>query len=288
MFAYFAGKYDVARAQLEALDWKPLSGNMSGWSVDLSLMPLEVAARTGPLGGKITKAESMTAAGDIPAALKIYSDLENADGADARTREFIQRRLSQLAVEQRLRKGEWVRLLPASDNDPDWFFSFGQTRCLPDGALEVESGTKGHMLFTRARVGTDFEVRGQFEVVRSANKNFQAGVVMGVPDFDGYNWYGFRLKRHDEEGDSASLGRGWSRQQIARHVVLNDVTNAFDFTFQNCKVTASVNGVEVFHQEAPPAEIGVPDNSYLLGLGAFSDSPDTVIRYRGVQLRQLR
>ncbi|HEX7617561.1 MAG TPA: DUF4339 domain-containing protein [Verrucomicrobiae bacterium] len=288
VIAYLAGKYDVGRAQLEALDWKPLPGNMSGWSVDLSLMPLEVAARTGPLGGKVSKAESLRAAGDVSAALKTYSDVQTATGADARTREFVQRRISQLTVAQRLQTGEWVELLPTSDNDPDWVFSFGQTRCLPEGALEVESGARGHLLFSRARVGADFEVRGQFEVVHSANTNFQAGVVMGVPDFDGYNWYGFRLKRHDEEGDSVCLGRGWSQQQITRHIVLNDVTNAFDFIFRNGKVTASVNGAEVFHQAAPPAEIGVPDNSYLVGIGAFSDSPDTVIRYRGVQMRQLR
>jgi len=53
-------------------------------------------------------------------------------------------------------------------------------------------------------------------------------------------------------------------------------------------VTASVNGVEIFHQAAPPVGLSVPDNSYLLGLGAFSDSDDNVIRYRNVQVRQLQ
>ncbi len=143
------------------------------------------------------------------------------------------------------------------------------------------------MLFSRAPVGKDFEVRGQFEVVHSSNKDFQAGLVMGVPDFGSYNWYGFRIKRHNVEGDVACLGVGWSREQIVQHVVLNDVTNSFDFILQSGRVTASVNGVEVFHKAAPPANIQVPDNAYLLGLGAFSDSTDTVIRYRDVQLRRL-
>jgi hypothetical protein len=31
----------------------------------------------------------------------------------------------------------------------------------------------------------------------------------------------------------------------------------------------------------------VPDNDYLVGLGAFSDSDDTVVRYRDVQLKKL-
>ena len=109
----------------------------------------------------------------------------------------------------------------------------------------------------------------------------------GVPDYDGYNWYGFRIKRHDEEGDVVCFGRGWSRQRINQHLVMNDVTNSFDFIFQDGKVTASVNGVQMFNQAAPPVTMSVPDNSYLVGLGAFNDSADTVIRYRGVQLRKL-
>lgn len=285
--AYFAGKYDVAREQLEALNWKLAPENLSDWGVDLSLMPLEVAARTGPLGTKISAAEYARATSEVGTALKRYTDLASVPTADARTKDFIQRRLAQLAVEQRLQEGKWVDLLPAADHDHDWVFSFGKTRRLADGALEVECGPKGHMLFSRARTGRNFEVRGRFETVRSSNKNFQAGLVMGVPDFDGYNWYGFRLKRHGEEGDVVSFGRGWTRKQIAQHVVLNDVTNSFDFILQNDQVTASVNGVEIFHQAALPAVIQVPDNSYLVGLGAFSDSTNAVVRYRDVQIRQL-
>ncbi|HEY1789303.1 MAG TPA: hypothetical protein VGJ73_14180, partial [Verrucomicrobiae bacterium] len=286
--AYFAGKYDVARAQLEALDWKPETSNLSDWNVDLSLMPLEVAARTGPIGRKVSAAERARNFGDFSRAMKEYAALKDAPDADDRTRQFIECRLSELNAEKHLNDGDWVSLLPTRDDDSNWIFSFGKVHVLPDGAVEVESGPKGHMLFSRLRAGMNFEVRGQFEVVRSANKNFQGGVVMGVPNFDGWEWYGFRLKRHvGEEGDVACFAVGWSREQIAQHIVLNDVTNSFDMTFQDSKVTASVNGVSVFDQADPPRQISVPGNSCLIGLGAFNDSSDTVIRYRKVQLRKL-
>lgn len=285
--AFFACKYDVAREQLETLDWKPEPQNPNNWGIDLSSMALEVAARTGPLGAKISAAEAARTAGLVATAWKQYSDMASAPAADARTKEFVQRRLAQLAVAQQLSAGKWVDLLPADDHDPDWVFSFGKAQRLADGALEVQSGTQGHMLFSTVPVGREFEVRGSFEVVRSSNKNFQAGLVMGIPDFDGSNWYGFRLKRHDEEGDVVCLGHGWSQRQTVRHVALNDVTNSFDFSLRNGHMTASVNGAEVFHDAALPATIRVPDNSYLVGLGAFSDSADSVVRYRGVQLRQL-
>jgi hypothetical protein len=90
-----------------------------------------------------------------------------------------------------------------------------------------------------------------------------------------------------EEGDVTCFAEGWSRDQIVQHIVLNDVTNSFDMTLQDGKVTASVNGIDVFDHAVPPREISVPDNSYLVGLGAFNDSQDTIIRYRNVQLRKL-
>lgn len=285
--AYFARKYDVARDQLAALNWKPLQPNMQDWNVDLSLMSLEVAARTGALGKQVSVAEIERNSGEISAALDKYTKLKDSPDADERTREFIQHRLSELSAEQRLGKGEWISLLPASDDDPNWVFSFGKSHVLPDGALEVECGPKGHMLFSRVRAGADFEVRGQFELIHSDNKNFQGGVVMGVPDFDGYEWYGFRLKRHGEEGDSACFARGWSRDQIVQHLVLNDVTNSFDMTFRDGQVTATVNGVMVFDHCKAPVELNVPNNSYLIGLGAFNDTADSIIRYRSVQLRKL-
>jgi len=286
--AYFAGKYNVTREQLEALNWEPVPDNLRDWGVNLSLMPCEVAARTGPLGTKISAAEYARNQGEAAVALKQYGDLASAPAADARTKEFIQRRLAQLAVEERLQQGKWVDLLPASNHDPDWVFSFGRVSRLADGALEVESSLKGHMLFSMVPMGKNFEVRGRFETVRSPNKNFQAGLVMGVPDFNGDhdNWYGFRLKRNGEEGDIASFSLGWSGEQIIQHVKLNEVTNSFDFIFHNGRVTASANGVEVFHQAAPPAHIQVPDNAFLVGLGAFGGS-HAVVRYRDVQLRQL-
>jgi hypothetical protein len=288
MVAYFAGKYDVARAQLDALDWKPEKSGMDNWGVDLSLMPLEVAARTGSLGREVSVAESARDLGDFSRALNKFSALKDASNADDRTRQFIQCRLAELTAEKQLNDGDWVSLLPSRDDDANWVYSLGKVHVLPDGAVEVKSGPKGHMLYSRVRAGMNFEVRGQFELVRSANKNFQGGVVMGVPNFNGFDWYGFRLKRHTgEEGDVACFAVGWSREQIVRHLVLNDVTNSFDMTFQDGKVNASVNGVNVFDHAEPPRQISVPDNSFLVGLGAFNDSPDTVLRYRNVQLRKL-
>jgi hypothetical protein len=91
--AYYAGHYDVAGEQLEALNWHPRQSILAEWKLDATLWPLEIAARSGPLGDKISRAETLYQDGDYAGALKIYKDLDSKSGTDSRTKEFIQLRL---------------------------------------------------------------------------------------------------------------------------------------------------------------------------------------------------
>ena len=281
--AYLAGKYSVARTQLEALNWEPQAYNLSGWGTDLSLMPLEVAARTGTAGTKVSAAESSCRRGNVNDALQRYQEL--AADNDERTATFARHRVAALELEKRLRDGEWVNLIPSQTNDPAWMFSFGAVRSLPDG-LEVESDKGGHMLYSRARVGMDFEVRGEFEVVKSSTEDFQAGLIMGLPNFNAPGWYSFRMKRNREEGQVASVSIGWGRPHISRPVTLNR-TNSFTFKFQNGRTSASVNNTQLFQNQALNRTTTVSPGEFFVGLGAFNDMNDTVLRYRSVQVRRL-
>jgi hypothetical protein len=98
--AYFAEKYDVARMQLEMLGWNPQPDILAEWKLDATLWPLEVAARTGSLAGKISAAETAYQNGNFADALKQYSALNSAAVSDARTKEFIRRRLASLQSRQ--------------------------------------------------------------------------------------------------------------------------------------------------------------------------------------------
>ena len=96
IIAYHAGKFDAARTQLDALNWTPQPYILTEWRLDPALWPLEVAARGGPLGKQISVAELLYKNGDSAGALKKYTELDSTADADARTREFIQRRLAML------------------------------------------------------------------------------------------------------------------------------------------------------------------------------------------------
>jgi len=143
------------------------------------------------------------------------------------------------------------------------------------------------MLFSRARMGTNFEVRGEFELARSSTKDFQAGLVMGMPDLNGFDWYSFRMKRNDDEGQVVTFGHGWSAKQISKTVSLNEDRNSFRFRLQNGKAAVFLNEKEAFRDGPLPAAIYLPEGEFLLGIGAFNDMNETVLRYRNVQVRRL-
>jgi hypothetical protein len=91
--AYQAKKYDVSREQLEAMNWTPSETTLAAWNLDATLWPLEIAARTGPIAKEINPAESFYEKGNWADAKKRYLQLELNSKADARTKEFIRRRL---------------------------------------------------------------------------------------------------------------------------------------------------------------------------------------------------
>ena len=143
------------------------------------------------------------------------------------------------------------------------------------------------MLFCRARVGAEFEIKGEFEVVRTSNKSFQAGLVVGTPDAAAEDWYGFRMKRNDAEGELVSFSKGWTKQQFYRSEKLNDNRNTFDFTFRNGRATAYVNGQRAMQNARTPRTVALDSAHVYAGLGAFNDMNDTVIRYRNLEIRKL-
>lgn len=291
MFAVVAtrsGKYAIARTQLEKLEWKPLPTGVTQWSADVSLMPLEVAAHTGPLGEAVEKAEALREQNKSAGALKLYNEMKIGPAIDDRTRKFIQHRVAALELERKLEQGEWVDVLPASDDDPNWVVVLGKARRLPDGALEVRAGADGHYCYSRVRVCHEYEVQGEFEVMHSSNGDFQAGLIMGIPDITQiYDWNGFRLKHNKSEPEGVSYSRGWSTFQNYQPVPLGGLHHTFNFTMVRGKATAKVNGQQVFHN-LPVSQNKSPELAEIvLGVGAYNDLNETVIRYHSVRVRKV-
>jgi hypothetical protein len=284
--AFSAGHYDVAREQLEKLDWQIPSPHLEGWSADLSLLPDEVAARTGSQGRQIAEAEEARSGHRLDDSLALYRRL-STETNDARTQQFIRYRLASLPLERQLQSGQWIDFLPADTNDLNWSAPRGQWSLPADGGVEIQSGAEGGLLLSRLRVGADFELKGDFEVVRSSTPDFQAGIAMGLPELEYNNWYAFRMKRNTNEDEVVAFSKGWTVSGIIRPCALDGARNSFDFQLRNGKATADVNGRRIISNGQRPDSIWVADNQYLLGLGAFNDVNETVIRYRNINVRRL-
>ena len=110
---------------------------------------------------------------------------------------------------------------------------------------------------------------------------------MGLPDSPKSDWYAFRMKHNAAEGQVASFSRGFTAQQVARRAALNEGRNTFRFRLQNGKADAWANGTQVLEQAAPANPLRLYRDS-MLGLGAYNDMNETVIRYRNVKVRRLQ
>jgi hypothetical protein len=179
--AYLAGKYDVARTQLAAMDWKIPPERLDDWDVDLSLMTLEVAARSGTHAKLVERGEDQYGGYDLQQALQTYREIASATNADEVTRLFALHRVATLDLEVQLFSGEWVDILNFPDVEELWTVPRGNLKQISNGALEIVTKTNGHIAFLRARAGSNLEIKGEFEIVKSSNKSFQAGIVMGSP-----------------------------------------------------------------------------------------------------------
>ncbi len=291
MVAYLGGKYDVARDQFAAMNWKPSPENMKNWYVEPSLVPFEAAAWAGSMSEKVREAEVARTRRDLARAAAIYEEISSNSATDAHTSAFARSRLASLGLEQKLEAREWVDFLPQVD-DANWVYSWGGALRTPR-ALQARSGPDGHLFYSLARVGKNFEVKGEFSVAGPPGQPFQAGLVMGMPDcstnFGSYHWYAFRLQRTKEGNTFAIWSKGWSDSQGIRQAVdLAQEVNSFDFTLRGDACTATVNGRSIFLNSQVPQTVSTQPENFLLGVGGYGQATNSVIEYRSLQVRKLK
>jgi GYF domain 2 len=284
---FLSQHYPEARDQLSALDWKPVPYALTGWSWDLSLMPLEVAAMTSPASRPLSQAETSRRRGAFDDAIRRYQQLSGTN-LDERTLEFIRHRLAIVEIERRLQSGEWTPFMPASNDDLVWSKSVGTFRSVGTNSLEVDSDPRGHFAYSRCRVGSDFEIRGEFDVIKSSTSDFQAGIVMGMPLVDENDWWAFRIKRNRFENDLVSYSHGWTTKQAVKQTPVRPDHNSFRFRLQRGTASAWLNDQQIFNNEKQPGQIYLSGDGFFVGLGAYNDVNHTTIRYRNVELRKLQ
>ena len=286
--AHIAGRHDVAREQLDTLSWNPDTGILDDWKLRPVPFMNAIRIRTGPAGPAIVRAERARSRLHASEASKALEEGLRGVALDDDARPLVEDLRRLLAVETRLEGRDWVPFLPTSTNDPLWRLGGGTVEKADTNAFEIRIKDGSHTAYSRLRVGSDFEIRGEFEVVSTSNGDFQAGFVFGHPESSGRGWQSVRFKQSREEGAVATIAQAWSRTQVLRPApVLAKGANRFRFRLKGCRATVELNGKRVFDNDAFPDGPRISTDDYEVGIGAYNRDFETVVRYRNVEIRRL-
>jgi hypothetical protein len=279
--AFKAGRYEDARRFL-----RESGGELTAEARDavgVSLLAARIEAYAGLDGPSLRRAEELFDAGQPGEAAPLFA------AALARTepaaRPYVEERVAITAAEVELAAGRTIPFVPRPGL-AGWNTQEGRWTVDPDGSLVGTSGARGLFIVAEARVGPDFEIEGDVEVVSTTNGQYQAGIVFGMaPSHASSRWSSFRWKKTAHEGEVVYFSRHFTapvhvvpvKVPLRNHVVVRS---------WNGRLWAWLNGAEVVSDYAPewhpPRR---PDNQ--VGFGAYVDDNTFILRYRNVTLRRL-
>jgi hypothetical protein len=176
--------------------------------------------------------------------------------------------------------------LPRGPEWAGWEILNGQWEVLADGGLRARPNTRGTWIHCKARVGPDFEIRGEVEPGPGAEVSYQAGAVFGNLRRGGATYLAFRVFRDPYAASGSQLSRQFSAAGVLTKFSLRPDSNSFRVLSRAGRVSAWVNDRQVVFDWPPPKESAlVPDAR--IGLGGYRSSNEFVVTYRRVEVRRL-
>ena len=282
-FAAASGRHiDEAYALLKTLNYK-LDTAGSG-SLDRDEWIRYVCISASPQQKEIRHADSLFKKNQASKALPIYEKVLPLLKEEV-VSNHVKDQIAAAGMEAKIENGEWVDFLPKNDF-AGWNREVGKWTINSDGSLQVEARDDGMLLVNKARVGPNFEIRGQIEFVSSSNDEFQGGIVFGYPKISARKWKSFRIKTNRREGQVAGFSQHFYALERSIPIAVQ-TTNTFYVKCLDGVLSAEVNGKGIVDND-PVGKGYVTDADSNVGLGAYYDVNVSDLRYRNVQLRKLK
>lgn len=279
------GRFAEARRHLDAAGSKISTHAAATWHEDPTLVAQRIFSAASPASSDLDAAEECDKAQDLAGALRHYKAAEQKAAGDPPSLAFVRQKLAMLTLEQQWTTGDWIPFLPSPGLD-GWHVERGHWKVLEDGALEVETEVDGMLITSLARLGSNFELKGEIELVSSSNGEFQAGVVFGYPGMKDSRWMSFRVKRNSKEGETAYFSRHFYAPDTPVKVPVSEKNQVLIQSWRG-KVTAYLNG-KVLVESLTPPEGALPQKpDCRVGFGGFYDQNQCVVRFRNVMIRKL-
>jgi hypothetical protein len=279
VIGYKAGRYAEAREELRMIDGQLTTDAQH--SARQQMVAGRIDAFGGPHSADIVRAEELYWKGHLDDAAVLFQ----AARAEASTqgRAYLDQRLAVIALERELNAGKRVAFLP-SLSLVGWTQKVGDWKVESDDSLVGTSGLNGLLLNCDARVGPDFDVEADIDIVSTSNGQFQAGITFGRPDFWTYDWGSFRIKRTAHEGEVAYFSQHLYQGQPS-HLTIPEHNHVRVRSWKGT-FTAWVNGAVAVAEYKPDWMLSRKSTSQV-GFGAFLDDNTYVVRYRNATLRRL-
>jgi hypothetical protein len=247
------------------------------------LLEARIETMASEVGQDVLRAGALYREGSALEAAKLLRGAIAASPEGARP--FIEHRLAIAELEAELQGGDHVDVLPKAGLG-GWSVQTGEWEVASDGSLIATSGARGFLIVCESRVGPDFEIAADIEVLSTSNDQFQAGIVFGHDiTFSSRTWSSFRVKKNNFEGEVMMFTNNLYKPAdfvkrsvpTKNHVVVRSLEG---------RLWAWVDGESVISNYAPPwpRELTGDDR---VGFGAYLDDNVFRVRYSNVKLRRL-
>jgi len=285
MATYWAKNYKECLADLEQLSFQPDAAMMADWHGNYDWLPGWIKAWNGPHQELAVKAEAARDAQRYGESADFYRQLASLVHDDQFLKNWADESIQTVEFELAYHSGNWTPL-PLTTNLSGWRPYLGNWKVNADGSLDGGAGLTGMMLKSLANIGDNFAMRGSVEMVFTTTGDYQAGIVFGALHPNDGEWLGFRVRHSGKDGDEAILSRWYSRDIRRTKLSLNR-RNTFELTLHSGTITAQINDTKVV-DALPLKQTGSHFHEDLaVGLGAYSDQNEYVIRFRDLEVKKL-
>ncbi|MCG8450263.1 MAG: DUF1080 domain-containing protein, partial [Pirellulales bacterium] len=139
----------------------------------------EIISRTGDLGNRIRKAETLAVEQELSNSADIYLGVKE-ETSDKHAKAFAARRAIQLRRQADFKAGQWVDLVPTKDLR-EWWVHYGDWSVSKKGHLVGKSNLEGMLLVRKEDFGVHYTLKGRVRFVKSHFTGANAGIFFGKP-----------------------------------------------------------------------------------------------------------
>jgi hypothetical protein len=286
IYAWAAGDYALAAQVLqrvgEKLHFAAGVRLRKNFHSSESTLRSEVAIYTSPARSAFEKAEALRAEGQTTAARAAYAAaLDKANHPLAQA--AIAGRISALDIEQQLTKGDWVKLI-ADPKLAHWSLCGGAWLSNTGGPIVNLGEDATGIILHRARIGLNFELRGEFEIKSKRQFGQNIGIAIGWNNRTKDGWTLCRIGQLNGEPCTACLIEGnHSKPVVTGETFKLQPVNRFLLRCFEGLVSLEVNSQQVLKDA--PLPVGAPDG--LLGIAGLKWRNGNTSTVRNLEVRQL-